>query len=200
MTLTPAELDSFSSAKCAQPHGLLGMHETKHGKSPGVVVRAFLCDAVACDVVEIVAPSAKSKSLAEKEVFHPMQRISADGLFELFIPDKGHFNYQLRVTRGNGERRQFNDPYRFLPTLGDQDLYLFNQGNEHRIYEKLGAHLRVVDGVSGVSFAVWAPSAARVSVVGNFNQWDGRYFPMRSLGASGVWELFIPGLGEGELY
>ena len=106
----------------------------------------------------------------------------------------------MRAKYPSGEFRQFFDPYSFLPALGSQDLYLFNEGNEHRIYEKLGAHLRDLGGVTGVSFAVWAPSATRVSVVGNFNHWDGRYHPMRSLGASGVWELFIPGLGEGEVY
>ncbi|MCI0539616.1 MAG: 1,4-alpha-glucan branching protein GlgB, partial [Verrucomicrobiales bacterium] len=86
------------------------------------------------------------------------------------------------------------------PTLGEMDLFLFGQGNERRIYDKLGAQLRVIDGVSGTSFAVWAPNAQRVSVVGDFNKWDGRYHPMRSLGASGVWEIFIPGVGEGALY
>ena len=130
-----------------------------------------------------------------------MTRLSPDGLFEVFIPRrKEHFRYQLRLRTPNGETHQIHDPYSFLPTLGDQDLYLFNEGNEHRIYDKLGAHLRTVDGVAGVAFAVWAPNASRVSLVGNFNGWHARYHPMRTLGASGVWELFVPGLGEGELY
>ncbi len=197
MLLTADELESFTNATCSQPHSLLGMHKVKGG----LLVRAFLRDVVTCDVVEIAAGSAKKGDAAPKEKLHPMERVSEEGLFEIVIPRrKTHFAYQLRVTRHNGEMRQFHDPYRFLPTLGDQDLYLFNEGNEHRAYEKLGAHVRVIDGVSGVAFAVWAPSAARVSVVGNFNHWDGRYFPMRPLGASGVWELFIPGLAEGELY
>ena len=126
-----------------------------------------------------------------------MTRIAPEGAFEIFIAKRpALFRYQLRAAYANGEFRQFYDPYCFLPTLGDQDLYLFNEGNEHRIYEKLGAHVRDLGGVKGVSFAVWAPSASRVSVVGNFNHWDGRFHPMRSLGASGVWELFVPGLGE----
>ncbi|MEN9842048.1 MAG: hypothetical protein RL376_1848, partial [Verrucomicrobiota bacterium] len=201
MTLTPDELEMFTTATCANPHALLGMHEIPVGRSKGMVIRAFLRDAVACSVVEFGAGEAKGGKGAGTETLHSMEQISEDGLFEVFLPKrKDFFPYQLRVTRTNGELRQFHDPYRFLPTLGEQDLYLFNEGNEHRIYEKLGAHLRVVDGVSGVAFAVWAPSAARVSVVGNFNGWDGRYFPMRPLGGSGVWELFIPGLGEGELY
>ncbi|RRJ97195.1 1,4-alpha-glucan branching protein GlgB, partial [Opitutaceae bacterium TAV4] len=136
-----------------------------------------------------------------QSVAHDMEQIAREGFFELFIPKRtDFFRYQLRATYPGGQILQIFDPYSFAPTLGDQDLYLFNEGTEHRIYEKLGAHLRVINGVPGVAFAVWAPSARRVSVVGNFNQWDGRMCPMRSLGASGVWELFLPGLGEGELY
>ena len=123
------------------------------------------------------------------------------GLFEVFIPKRPDvFKYQLRATYPGGEVRQYWDPYCFLPALGPQDLYLFNEGNEHRIYTKLGAHPRVLGGVPGVSFAVWAPAATRVSVVGNFNHWDGRIHPMRSLGQSGVWELFIPNIGDGTTY
>ncbi len=132
---------------------------------------------------------------------YPTERLDALGFFETFIDERTEvFRYRLRVERTNGEIRQFYDPYSFLPTLSDQDLYLFNEGTEHRVYRKLGAHPREVDGVSGVSFAVWAPNALRVSVVGDFNRWDGRYFPMRLLGNSGVWEIFIPGLQEGLLY
>ncbi len=130
-----------------------------------------------------------------------MKRLAPEGLFEVFIPKRtAVFKYQLRAHYAGGSTRRFFDPYSFLPTLGEQEVYLFNEGNEHRIYEKLGAHPRTIDGVPGVAFAVWAPNAARVSVVGNFNAWDGRYHPMRTLGGSGIWELFIPGLGEGEVY
>jgi len=130
-----------------------------------------------------------------------MTTLAPEGFYECFIPRRREvFPYQLRVTQDNGETRQMHDPYAFLPTLGEQDLYLFNEGSEHRLYDKLGALLRTIDGVPGVSFAVWAPNARRVSVVGNFNGWDGRYHPMRPLGASGVWELFVPGLRAGELY
>jgi 1,4-alpha-glucan branching enzyme len=190
VTLPKSELQAFLAAAHATPHDHLGMHPHVRGKSKGVVVRAFLKDAADCEVVE-----------GEKGKSHAMMRQAEEGFFEVFIPRRSEvFKYRLRATRYNGEVREFYDPYSFLPTLGAQDLYLFNEGNEHRIYEKLGAHPRTVDGVPGVAFAVWAPSASRVSVVGNFNQWDGRYHPMRSLGVSGVWELFIPGLGEGELY
>jgi 1,4-alpha-glucan branching enzyme len=94
----------------------------------------------------------------------------------------------------------FKDSYSFLPTLSEFDLYLFNSGDHHRIYDKLGAHSLEVNGVGGVQFAVWAPNARSVSVVGNFNNWDRRRHAMRVLGASGVWEIFVPGLKEGELY
>ncbi len=192
MIISSVELASFIEARCACPHDFLGMRPFKKGRSQGVIVRAFVRDAKACDVVDLAKKTAPAVE---------MELLAPEGFFEVFIPKcKEVFRYQLRVTLHSGEIRQFFDPYSFLPTLGAQDLYLFNEGNEHRIYEKLGSHLRVIDGVPGVSFAVWAPSAARVSVVGNFNHWDGRYHAMRPLGASGVWELFIPGLGEGELY
>src|SRR5690606_8008516 len=120
---------------------------------------------------------------------------------EGFIPGRREpFPYRLRVETHTREIRQFFDPYAFAPTISDQDLYLFNEGNELYLYRKFGAHARLVNGVPGVAFVVWAPNARRVSVVGNFNRWDGRYHPMRALGSSGVWELFIPGLSAGELY
>ena len=183
-------LNRFLNATASHPHDTLGMHPIKAGRTKGVVVRAFVRGATACAVVD-----------PETGESWPAEKLADAGFYEVFIAKrKTVFRYQLRVTRKNGELHQFFDPYAFLPTLGDQDLYLFNEGNEHRLYEKLGAHLRTIDGVRGVSFAVWAPNAQRVSVVGNFNGWDGHYHPMRMLGASGVWELFIPGLGTGELY
>ncbi len=166
------------------------MHKAKRGREAGLVVRAFVREAVQAAVVDMAT-----------ERLYPMEQLAPEGFYEVFLPNrKDHFRYQIRVTYGSGELRQFYDPYSFLPTLSEQDLYLFNEGNEHRIYKKLGAHVRDLGGVKGVSFAVWAPSARRVSVVGNFNHWDGRFHPMRPLGASGVWELFVPGIGEGELY
>ncbi len=192
MIISKADLAALLNAKHAAPHGVLGMHPHTRGKSEGVVARALLREAVTCEVVELDATPPKA---------HGMTRLAPEGLFEVFIAKRpGVFRYQLRATYANGEARQFFDPYCFLPTLGAQDLYLFNEGNEHRIYEKLGANARELGGVKGVAFAVWAPAAARVSIVGNFNHWDGRYHPMRPLGASGVWELFVPGLGAGELY
>jgi 1,4-alpha-glucan branching enzyme len=184
------ELRSLLAGKLRTPHDVLGMHAHVHRGKPGMVVRVFVSGASGCSVVE--------EATGEE---WPMKIIAPQGVFAGFVPGRTEvFRYQLKAVLHTGQERRFHDPYSFLPNLGEQDLYLFNEGNEHRIYEKLGAHVRVMDGVSGVAFAVWAPTAQRVSVVGNFNQWDGRFHPLRMLGASGVWELFVPGLGEGELY
>ena len=110
------------------------------------------------------------------------------------------FHYRLRFRFSNGEIWEGVDPYQFPPTLGETDLYLSGEGTHHRLYERLGAHPREMDGTTGVSFAIWAPNASGVSVVGDFNRWDGRLHPMRSLGHSGIWEIFLPGLKEGALY
>lgn len=192
MIISKKDLTQFKDATIATPHDLLGMHPYKEGKKRGIVVRAFLSGTQACEVVDVSVKGGPR---------YPMEQIDELGFFETLIEDRDQvFRYRLRAKRRNLEIRQFFDPYSFLPTMGDSDLYLFNQGNEHRIYEKLGAHPKEVDGVPGVAFAVWAPNAARVSVVGSFNDWDGRYHPMRHLGVSGVWELFIPGLEAGEVY
>lgn len=188
--ITKPELKKFLTATHATPHDFLGMHVVTQARTKGLVVRAFLREVVRCEVVEVATGES-----------WPMKLLAPEGFFEGTITKrKEHFRYMLRATRHTGEIRQFYDGYAFLPTLGEQDLYLFNEGNEHRIYNKMGAHVRDLGGVWGVAFSVWAPMAARVSVVGNFNGWDGHYHPMRPLGASGVWELFIPGLEEGELY
>ncbi|MGB0413259.1 MAG: 1,4-alpha-glucan branching protein GlgB [Coraliomargarita sp.] len=192
MIVTKKELDSITKVACNQPHAILGMHPCKSGKEKSLVVRAYLDDAVSCEVVDITSSDGPR---------YPLKRLSEDGFFEGIIEDRAEpFLYRLRIERYNGEIRQFFDPYRFMPTLSEDDVYYFNGGNDHQAHNKLGGHLRVVDGVQGVSFAVWAPNAERVSVVGDFNHWDGRYHPMRSLGASGIWELFVPGVEEGAKY
>lgn len=190
--IPPTELAAFLENRQADPHRWLGMHRATLGRRKGVVARAFLRGAVKCEAVDLDAPGAPA---------HPLACLAPEGFFEGFIGKKKDvFRYQLRYETSWGEIHQVYSPYSFLPTLSEQDLYLFNEGNEHRIYEKLGAHCRRLGDVPGVAFAVWAPAASHVSLVGNFNGWDGRFHPMRPLGASGVWELFVPGLGEGELY
>jgi 1,4-alpha-glucan branching enzyme len=190
MILTPDELHSLVELIHQSPHTLLGMHPL--GDDSGLVVRAFLPDAVK---VEIQPTHEKAKPKFE------LQRIHKGGLFEGVTRSASRvYAYDLVITNQQGHKRRTRDAFSFLPTLGESDLFLFGKGDERRIYEKLGAQLRVIDGVPGVSFAVWAPNAQRVSVVGDFNHWDGRWHPMRLLGASGVWEIFVPGVGEGSHY
>jgi len=130
-----------------------------------------------------------------------LRRVGESDLFEGMLEEENEiYAYDLAITWGSGEQWRTRDAFSFLPTISDDDLYLFNQGDERRVYEKLGAHPRRIDGVDGTSFAVWAPNAQHVSVVGDFNGWDGRHHPMRMLGQSGVWELFAPGCGVGSHY
>src|SRR5579859_6164793 len=190
MLLTQAELDSLTQATNRAPHQLLGMHPL--GDGSGVVVRAFLPNAA---TVEVEPTHEKSKPKIK------LQQLDPAGLYEGVTKNVRHvYAYDLVITDYQGKVRRTRDPYSFLPTLGETDLYLFGKGDERRIYDKLGSQLRVIDGVPGASFAVWAPNAQRISVVANFNNWDGRLHQMRSLGPSGVWELFIPEVGEGALY
>lgn len=196
MKIKKEDIETITGVKCAQPHALLGMHPHKKGKGKGkadcLIVRAYLDDAKTCEVVDITHAEGKR---------YELKRLTKDGFFEGMIEGRSEvFRYRLRIERYNGEIRQFYDPYSFLPTLSEDDVYLFSEGTDHFVHRKMGAHRRTVEGVVGVSFAVWAPNAKRISVVGDFNHWDGRYHPMRSLGASGVWELFIPGLEAGMKY
>src|SRR4029077_2944450 len=136
----------------------------------------------------------------EKPVFD-LTRVGNSSVFEGTTKETSKvYAYELVIIDQKGNTKRTRDPYSFLPTIGESDLYLFGKGDEHKIYDKLGAQLRTIDGAAGVSFGVWAPNAQRVSVVGDFNAWDGRPHPMRSLGSSGVWEIFVPGLGEGAHY
>jgi 1,4-alpha-glucan branching enzyme len=190
MILTDAELASLLHVQHRNPHQLLGMHPL--GDGTGLVVRAFLSNAARVEITPVVE---------KKKPTFKLERLHESGLFEGVTREAQHvYAYDLVITDYQGKVRRTRDPYSFLPTLGETDVYLFGQGNERRIYDKLGAQLRVIDGVSGTSFAVWAPNARRISVVGDFNNWDGRYHPLRLLGSSGVWELFVPGVGEGAHY
>jgi 1,4-alpha-glucan branching enzyme len=190
MILTESELESLVQLQHRNVHQLLGMHPLANRS--GVVVRALVPGAAQIEV----EPALES----DRPRFR-LQRLHEVGLFEGFTEASDRvYAYDLVITDAQGERRRTRDPYSFLPTLSEADLYPFGQGTERRIYDKLGAQRREIDGVPGVSFAVWAPNAQRVSVVGDFNNWDGRCHPMRQLGASGVWELFVPDLREGTIY
>ena len=171
------------------PHSILGAHPFRLGGKKGVVVRAFHPKA------------AKAEVLIDGRKPVVMDRCHRRGLFATFIARRRpSLRYRIRFTFAEGNHWEGDAPYRFLPTLRDMDLYPAGQGTHHRLYDRLGAHLCTIDGVSGVSFAVWAPTAKRVSVIGDFNGWDGRLFPMRHMGSSGIWELFVPGLKAGTLY
>ena len=187
MRLSPAELTALVDATETCPHRFLGLHPLGDG---GCVVRCLLPGALSVAVVEV----------GSKAAAIPMARLHAVGLFEQVIPGRVTLRYRLRATYPDGFVGEIEDPYRFLPTISEDDLFLLGKGDDHRSHHKLGAHLRTIDGVAGVSFAVWAPSARRVSVVGDFNYWNGRAHPMRALGASGIWEIFLPGLAAGARY
>src|SRR5690242_7897588 len=189
--LSRAEVDRLLRGEHPDPHSILGAHPARVSDEAGVIVRAMMPHVTTIDCLlddgRVVPLSREASGLSE--------------LFEAFIPGATlPLDYELRFTFVDGGTWQRGDPYRFLPTLGDVDLHLFNEGTHRQLWKKLGAHVRTVDGVRGVSFAVWAPNARRVSVVGDFCGWDGRVFPMRMMGSSGVWELFVPDIGPETLY
>ncbi|MBD2577639.1 1,4-alpha-glucan branching enzyme [Oscillatoria sp. FACHB-1406] len=190
-TTTPREqVDLIVYNQHHDPFQILGPHPVEqNGDSPNQwVVRAYLPKASAAWVI---CPDER-KEYSMQSVHHP-------NFFECAIATEELANYQLRIQEGEHERVTY-DPYAFRsPKLTEFDLHLFTEGNHHRIYEKLGAHPTEIDGITGVYFAVWAPSARNVSVLGDFNQWDGRQHQMRKKG-NGTWELFIPELGVGTSY
>ncbi len=170
------------------PFSVLGAHIIHHKDTRLVAVRAF-------------RPDAENISILISNKEYKMSKLIEDGFFEGILDDQTEIiPYMLKVKRKDGGEEIYYDSYSFLPTLTEFDLYLFNSGDHHKIYEKLGAHSIKINGINGVQFAVWAPNARSVSVIGNFNNWDRCRHAMRVLGASGIWEIFIPELNEGELY
>ena len=185
LTVSDAEFSKLISCSHDQPHSILGAHTLQHG----VIVRAFRPNAVSINL------------LIENEPPREMVQSHALGLFELLVSDRNEvFPYRFEVHYADNQSFTQHDAYSFLPTVSEFDLHLFGEGRHEKIYEKLGAHVREMSGTSGVSFAVWAPHARGVSVVGDFNSWDGRLQQMRLLGSSGVWEIFVPDLSVGALY
>jgi 1,4-alpha-glucan branching enzyme len=180
-TLDPAAAAAIAGGWHGDPFAVLGPHKVAKGWE----VRAFVPGA---DRLWVVAGKAEAEALP-----YPGQ----PGLFTHRMPRRAA--YRLRA-EGDGTTWAFEDPYRFGPVLGEMDEYLLGEGTHRRLWRALGAHVIRHEGVQGVHFAVWAPNAERVSVVGDFNLWDGRRNPMRRRGATGVWEIFLPGLGEGATY
>ncbi|HBZ72374.1 MAG TPA: 1,4-alpha-glucan branching enzyme [Deltaproteobacteria bacterium] len=187
----PSDVARLLAGEHSEPHRVLGAHSFVLEGTPGCVVRAWHPDATGCECLIEQTPGVDVIG---------MEPLDA-GLFAGFVPGVSPpFAYRLRLRFADGNTWLREDPYRFLPTLGELDLHLFNEGTHRKLWEVLGAHPRRIDHVDGVSFAVWAPAARRVSVVGDFCNWDGRLLPMRVLGSSGVFELFVPGVAAGALY
>ena len=191
MTAHTSDIDLIILGDHPDPFAFLGIHETQAGGARAIVIRAFIPGAEQLWVIEANDPSKR----------HSMNRLRDEGFFELTFGDRhDRFAYRFKAVNRFGDTWEFHDPYSFPPLLSDYDLHLMAEGTHYRNYEKLGSHIRVVDGVRGVHFAVWAPNAKRVSVIGDFNQWDGRRHPMRFHPGVGIWEIFIPGLGEETVY
>ncbi len=171
------------------PFAILGPHRVALIDGPRLVLRAFLPTAARAWVIDAEAGTATEMSM-----------VGEAGFFEAVFSSGERFPYRLRATWDSGETSEFHDPYNFPPTLGELDLHLLAEGRDRLLYRKLGAHPWSVDGVSGVRFAVWAPNATRVSVVGDFNHWDGRRYPMRKHPGAGIWDIFIPGVTVGAVY
>src|SRR6188768_1853645 len=166
------------------PHSILGIHDTYAGR----VVRAYHPDAEGCELV-----LADGTPHGLHPLGHGLFAARADGL-------SAESGYRVRFWFSNGTTWERQDPYCFMPSVGELDLYLFGEGTHRQLYRVFGSRVVEMNGVRGTSFVVWAPNAIRVSVVGDFCGWDGRLLPMRSLGASGTWEIFLPGVEEGALY
>lgn len=180
-----AGIEEIVYSESANPHELLGPHVTE----AGLLIQAFLPTAAAVTVK--ITTSGKK---------FPMELADEAGFYAVLVPRKSLTDYTFLVTYDNDVTEEIHDPYAAPSQFTESDLKKFASGIHYTIYEKMGAHPMVVDGVSGVNFAVWAPCAMRVSVVGDFNLWDGRRHQMRKLGDSGIFELFIPGLKEGMIY
>ncbi|MBC7969613.1 MAG: 1,4-alpha-glucan branching enzyme, partial [Verrucomicrobia bacterium] len=188
MTVTPEQVERIVWNQHHDPFEVLGPHAVENESQPAWVVRAYQPSA---DAVWVVFP--------EQRAEYPMQVTHHPHFFECTIEGAELSNYQFRLKEGEHERFIY-DPYAFRsPYLTEFDIHLFAEGNHHRIYEKMGAHLTEMNGIKGVYFAVWAPNARSASVLGDFNDWDGRKHQMRKLDG-GIWDLFIPEVGVSDRY
>jgi len=185
MSVATNELDALVRREHPNPHGVLGAHPD----GDGVVIR-------------VLRPAAcRITALLDDGTAVELEQIHAGGVFEGSIEGAElPLHYRLEVDYAGAGTFTIEDPYAFLPTLGELDLHLIGEGRHEQIYERLGAHVREHQGVIGTAFAVWAPSARAVSVVGDFNSWDGRLHAMRTMGSSGIWELFLPAIEPGQRY
>jgi 1,4-alpha-glucan branching enzyme len=185
-SLKKEHVENLVAGNLADPFSILGPHY----ENDSLVIRGFI-------------PGAKNISVKGLAPDIPVRStgVAKNGLFEVTFPSSTAIKpYRLDVEFIKGNRSSFFDCYSFMPILSDYDMFLYGQGNHFNIYDKLGAHIFTHQGIKGTLFAVWAPSAKRVSVIGDFNQWDGRRHMMRNRGSSGIWELFVPHLGQDLLY
>ncbi len=180
-----AEIEAVVYSEEDKPHDILGPHITDEG----VLIQTFIPTA---KEIAVEIPGVKKN--------YPMEKEDEAGFFAVLLPKRRIPDYKLKVTFDDGSVQKMTDPYAFAPQITEKETKKFNAGICYDIYEKLGAHPMTINGVSGVYFAVWAPNALRVSVVGDFVLWDGRRLPMRRLWDSGIFELFVPGLKEGAVY
>ncbi len=195
--LDQGNIGALMNGRHGAPFDVLGPHVIDLNGASIWMVRAFLPGARAAWVI----PGASERERLEQSVPSriAMRQLHPNGLYSVLIPSPVALPYQLEVERPSGVVERISDPYAFPPMLSDFDLYLIGEGKHQELYERMGAHPREANGVTGVGFAVWAPNARRVSVVGDFNGWDDRVHPMR-LRRNGIWELFIPGVQPGALY
>ena len=187
MKLLPDVIHALVTGEHGDPFSVLGPHRNGDG---ALTVRAFL-------------PQAREVALVPGRGSappRPLASVHPAGLWAITLPGQIADAYRLQLTDRAGRTTEIEDPYRFPPTLSGYDLHLLGEGTHYRIWDKLGAHPARVEGVDGVIFAVWAPNAKRVSVVGDWNGWDGRRHPMRLHPGNGIWELFLPGVAEGARY
>src|SRR5690349_9624908 len=203
--IPPDELNSFLSGTHSDPFRILGPHRM----GDDLVIRTFRPEARQVEIT--LNGSASTKAAADTSSRVEAEKIHRDGFFQAKIPNAARdLNYRLQITNWDGSEYTVRDPYQYGPIMGEVDLHLFGEGQNWCLYEKFGAHVREINGpVSpgsaatsecGVYLAVWAPNAQRVSVVGDFNGWDGEVNPMRKHPGAGVWELFLPGVREGAHY
>ena len=181
-----AALQAVAEGRHHSPHSVLGFHQEAKNW-----------------VVRVLRPFAKSVTIKTKKAELPLVHVY-DGIWELRGDKAPPGDYRVVTSYDSASEWVADDPYRYLPKLGDLDLHLIAEGRHEELWQALGAHLieskDTLGDTSGVSFKLWAPNAQAVRVVGDFNSWDGRLYAMRSMGGSGVWELFIPGVKVGALY
>ena len=182
--LDQTQLDAIVDGRHNDPFAILGPHRSGGSR----LVRCFYPEAASVSLID-----------AAGKVIAAMEKIHSGGVFEGALPPRLR-RYALRLTFDDGATLDVEDPYRFPSTLGEMDLYLLGEGSDQHIFRKLGSHVTKINGVSGTRFAVWAPNASRVSVVGDFNDWDGRLNGMRLHPGNGIWEIFVPHANHGANY